>query len=68
MKHCLRLSPLHLSLYVIGLIKHSFDTPRNIVKPAMIVGNFLIIFAQARSLVIMNGTVNLEVAVVDTHS
>ena len=39
-----------------------------IVKPAMVVGNCLITFAQARSLGMMNGTVNLEDTIVDTPS
>ena len=62
------LSSLHLSLCTTGLINHAYDTPKNIVKQAMVVGNFLKVFAQARNLVITNGTVNLEDTVVNTHS
>ena len=64
---CSRSSPLHLTLYPAGLINHVYNTPRNNVKPAMVVGNFLKIFAQARSLAIMNEIVNLEGMVVGTH-
>ena len=38
------------------------------LKRAMVVGNFLINFAQADKLVITNGTVNQEDTVVDTRS
>ena len=31
LKHCPRLSPIHLSLYPTRLINHASDTPRNIV-------------------------------------
>ena len=61
-------SSLHLSLCTTGLINLAFDTPTNIVKQAMVVGNFFIIFAQAKNLVITNGTVNPEDTVVVTHS
>ena len=57
-----------LPQYANGLINLGSDTPRNIVKQAMVVGNFLIIFAQVENLGIMNESVNPEDTVVDTHS
>ena len=60
------LSTLHLLLYATGFINYASDTPRNIVKLAIVVENFPIIFAQARSLAIMNRTVDLEDTVVNT--
>ena len=61
-------SSQRLSLCTTGLINLASDTPRNIVKQAMVVEDFLIIFAQAKNLVIMDKTVNSEVIVVDTYS
>ena len=68
LKYCPSSSPLHLTLYPTGLINYACNTPTNNVKSAMVVGNSLKIFAQARSLAIMNETVNLEDMVVGTHS
>ena len=57
-----------LLLCTTGLINLASYTPRNIVKQAMVVRNFLIIFAQAKNIVITNGAVNPEDTVVNTHS
>ena len=68
LKHCPKSSSQRLPQYTNGLLNRKPDTPRNIEKQAMVVGNFLVIFAQAKNLVITIGTINQEDTIVDTHS
>ena len=68
LKHCPESSSQRLPQYTNGLLNLESNTLRNIVKQAIVVGNFIIIFMQAKYLVIIDGSINLEDTVVDTHS